>query len=242
MQKTINALIALGLSDKEAKIYVTLYKLGKATAYQVAKEAGIKRPTVYVLMEELRKKGLALIVPHEKNQVFIAKNPREFMYEYQIEQNKNIQDVLTSLPLMVRNKTETEIINFKGEGTLVHGLLYGLHKCKEKQIYAFYASVPKNAKVHPAYLEHKREIHRLGFKLKCIIPVDSDDRLFREGDTEFGFDIKKIKSTVFSPHVSIEVCDTLVKYIFHSKREIVVMEDKNLADFYKQIFMIVWKV
>lgn len=240
MQKIIKALVALGLSDKEANVYISLYRLGKSTAYQVAKEAGMKRPTVYVLMEELRKKGLAIIVPHEKNHMFIAKNPKEFMYEYQIEQQKYMQDIITSLPTLTRSKTQTEIISFKGEGTLAQGLLYGLHNIKDKHIYAFYAGVPKRAKVHRAYIEHKRLIHQLGFKLQCVIPEDSDDSMFKKGDVEYGFQIRKIKSHMFSPQVSVEICGDMVKFIFHAKREVIIFEEKSLADVYRQLFTMIW--
>lgn len=242
MQKIIDALTSLGLTDKEAKMYIALYKLGKATAYQIAKEAGVKRPTVYALMDELRKKGLALVVPHEKNQVFIAKNPHEFISEYQMQFNKNAHDILGSLPTLTKPAEETGVIVFKGSGTLAQGLSYGLHRTKEKQIYAFYASVGKHAKVNPAYTEHAMQIHQLGLKLKCIIPSDSADEVFRKDDKKYGFEIKKINHTLFSPNISVEICGDVVKIIFHKKKEVMTIEEKELADFYKQIFMVMWRV
>jgi sugar-specific transcriptional regulator TrmB len=46
------------LSDGEAKTYLAALKLGKATAYEIAIEAGLKRPTVYVFLERLAEQGL----------------------------------------------------------------------------------------------------------------------------------------------------------------------------------------
>lgn len=46
------------LSDGEAKTYLSALKLGRATAYEIAKQAGLKRPTVYVFLERLAEQGL----------------------------------------------------------------------------------------------------------------------------------------------------------------------------------------
>jgi predicted DNA-binding transcriptional regulator len=240
MQKVVNALIALGLTDKEARIYLALYKIGKATSYEVAKEAGIKRPTVYVLMEELRKRGLVLIVPHVKNQVFIAKDPHEFINEYQEDLNRNARDLLASLPTMSRPVGETNIIVFKGQGSLVQGLSYGLHRAKEKTIYAFYAPVGKNMKVRDEYFEHSEHVHKLGMKVKCIMPSNTHDEAFREDDKKYGFETKKINHKLFSPNVSVEICGDVVKMIMHKQKQVIVMEEKGMAEFYKQVFELLW--
>ena len=47
----------LGLNDKEANIYLALLQLGKSTATKIAKKSGLKRPTTYVIIEQLIDKG-----------------------------------------------------------------------------------------------------------------------------------------------------------------------------------------
>ena len=54
----IKNLQSLGFSEKESKVYFTLLKIGPSTAYKIAKQSGLKRPTVYIILEELRKKDL----------------------------------------------------------------------------------------------------------------------------------------------------------------------------------------
>ncbi len=48
----------LGLSDKEAAIYLALLQYESATVIQLSAKTKIKRPTVYVVLETLSKKGL----------------------------------------------------------------------------------------------------------------------------------------------------------------------------------------
>ena len=240
MNKLTHALTSLGLTEKEAALYLALYKLGEATAYQIAKESGVKRPTVYVIMEELRKRGLALVVPHARKQVFVAKDPHEFIQECQSKMSLNASHLLTLLPKL--SHPGSDVLVFKGQGALAQGLSYGLHGMKNKDIIAFYAAVPKGARVAREYTDYFDELHRLGFSLRSIVPSRSDDASFREVDREYGFETKKLPSAVFSPDVSIEVCGDLVKTIIHKKREVIVVRDRGVAGFYRQIFDILWSM
>lgn len=238
MNKLTQTLIALGLQEKEALTYLALYKLGETTAYQIAKESGLKRPTVYVILEELRKRGLVLIIPNAKKQIVVAKDPHEFIQEYQSRANSNAHDLLTLLPKLSHPDTHTLI--FKGEGALAQGLSYGLRGVNDKNIIAFYAGISKGLKVGNEYPDHFEELHKLGFKLKSITPSNSHDDNFREDDKKYGFTTKKISASIFSPGVSIEVCGDLTKTIIHKKREVIITKDKTVADFYRQIFSMLW--
>ncbi len=239
MNTLIETLVSLGLTSKEASIYLALYKLGEATAYQIAKESGIKRPTVYVLMDELRKRGLVLIIPHAKKQLYVAKDPYEFIQEFQSKMNSNMKNLLMHLPKVSRPDTHTLI--FKGEGALAQGLSYGLRGITDKNVIAFYAPVPKEVKVGREYRDYHQELYKLGFKLKAIVPASSNNKEFRSDDKKYGFESKKIANNIFSPLISVEVCDDLTKIIIHKKKEVIVVRDKGVADFYRQIFNIIWK-
>jgi HTH-type transcriptional regulator, sugar sensing transcriptional regulator len=238
MDRLIQKLVHLGLNDKEARIYLALFRLGEATSYEVAKESGIKRPTVYVIMEELRKKGLALVVPHAKKQVFIAKDPREYISEYQSRVSRDAQEVFSLIPKL--SSPERGIRVFKGPGALEQGLSYGLHSTKEKDIIALYAGVYPNTKIGSEYSEHFEELERLGFMLRSIVPDNSRDESFREWDRKAGFETRKIDHKAFSPKVSIEVMGSIVKTIFHKNKEVMVVDDAHLADLYRQMFEILW--
>ena len=53
---------ALGLSNIEAKVYLSLLELGNAVANKVAEKSGIHRRTVYDALETLIEKGLVSFV------------------------------------------------------------------------------------------------------------------------------------------------------------------------------------
>jgi len=54
----INRLKAFGLSDKEIALYLAILSNGPTSPTNLSRASGLKRPTVYVLLEELEKKEL----------------------------------------------------------------------------------------------------------------------------------------------------------------------------------------
>src|SRR3990167_7744709 len=71
----------IGLSPKEAQVYLALLSLESSTAYEIAQHCEVKKPTVYVILEDLRQKGLVLKVPHAKKALFAARDISEYLHE-----------------------------------------------------------------------------------------------------------------------------------------------------------------
>ncbi len=67
----------LGLTPKEAAVYVALLQLGQAPVQTVARKAGVVRPTAYVVLESLIRKGIVQKGIFGKKTVFIASAPEE---------------------------------------------------------------------------------------------------------------------------------------------------------------------
>ena len=53
-----NNLIELGLSEKEASVYLASLELGASSVQKISQQAKINRATTYVIIESLSKKGL----------------------------------------------------------------------------------------------------------------------------------------------------------------------------------------
>lgn len=56
--KTEKILEEIGIEGKKAEVYLACLELGGATAYLIAKKAGIKRPTAYDIINQLMHEGL----------------------------------------------------------------------------------------------------------------------------------------------------------------------------------------
>jgi sugar-specific transcriptional regulator TrmB len=65
----------LGLTDKEAQIYMALLSLGSASVQKIAQLADIKRVTAYVILNQLLEKGLAVAQTEQKVRYFQVVHP-----------------------------------------------------------------------------------------------------------------------------------------------------------------------
>jgi HTH-type transcriptional regulator, sugar sensing transcriptional regulator len=69
----------IGLTEKEALVYLALLELGAETVQSVANKSGVNRATVYVVLDSLRKRGLASTVEQKGKTNFIAASPEELL-------------------------------------------------------------------------------------------------------------------------------------------------------------------
>ncbi len=65
----------IGLSEKEARVYLAALELGKTTAEKLATQAKVNRSTTYVQLESLMKKGLMSTYEEGKKTFFAPESP-----------------------------------------------------------------------------------------------------------------------------------------------------------------------
>ncbi len=75
MHKILTQLIASGLSEKEAAVYYAALKLGPTTILKIAQQTSLKRATVYTVVDMLMIKGLMRVDDSRLKRVFIAEDP-----------------------------------------------------------------------------------------------------------------------------------------------------------------------
>ncbi len=79
---------ALGLSEKEAKVYISLLELVKADVNTIAKKAKINRPTAYVVLNSLLKKGLCSTFEKNKRAFYLAENPENLQMLFNVKKRE----------------------------------------------------------------------------------------------------------------------------------------------------------
>ncbi len=126
----------LGLSSKEARLYVSALPLGSFTVAEVSSASGLKRPTCYIILDELTKRGLVSIIPRAKKRLYKIESPEAF-----IRQAKHVlqyaEKVVPSLSTLIRSGDQGPEIKFyygqKGIQNIYEDTLLGQNK--DKAIY-----------------------------------------------------------------------------------------------------------
>lgn len=101
---------AYGLSEKEIKIYVSCLKTGSITANRISELTGIRRSTVYEVIESLKKKGLIISFKKEKKYYFEASKPK-VLIDSLSEKEKLIRRILPELNKISKSLTEKPTIS-----------------------------------------------------------------------------------------------------------------------------------
>lgn len=101
----IKVLEEVGLNEKEARVYLALLQLGEDSVGEIAKEANIKRPTAYLVLESLEKRGLIKQNTLHKKSVYTAEPPEKILSI--LQQDKEM--VQAALPKLMKFYTNNEI-------------------------------------------------------------------------------------------------------------------------------------
>lgn len=136
----------IGLSDKEATVYISLLAFEKAPVAEISTKAKIKRPTTYVILDSLSKKGLVSEITEGKKTFYIAESPEKLdrFVDRQIhlleENKKSLDIVIPQLKGLQREQGEKPLVQFfEGkEGILSSSNDIFLNKINDEPVYIIY--------------------------------------------------------------------------------------------------------
>lgn len=100
------ALKTLGLSDKETAIYLASLELGQSSVSNIAKKADLKRPTTYLVLAELQRRGLLNTATKGKRTLYGAEEPSKLL-GLVAEKDRALRAVLPYLEA-INNRRETK--------------------------------------------------------------------------------------------------------------------------------------
>ncbi|EKE21958.1 MAG: Transcriptional regulator, TrmB [uncultured bacterium] len=240
----IEALENLGLSEKEAKVYLALLELGQASAYKVAQKAGVKKPTTYVLLDDLMKKELVLKLPGVKKQMFVAKSPEDF---FSIAQGRvNLAtSFLPELMSSMHGKNKVQTIYYEGLDGFKQA---NWHKMKEnagKELIGFYASVENlDQKMIDITWQWTEDLKKNNISVRGFVPTHETLADYRKNDKEYNREMRELPWEEYSAETSLDVLGSFVRIIDLTKDspQAVIIENERTAKMVRQIFEMMWKL
>jgi len=114
MKSTANEekqLQSLGLSEKEAEVYLSALKLGTFSVAEIADKSGVKRPTCYLILNQLMKRGMVSLVPKFRKLVYSIEPPDILLK--QVEDNFLVaRSIIPKLHILYKAEKEKVTIKF----------------------------------------------------------------------------------------------------------------------------------
>ena len=108
----------IGLSEKEATVYLALLQVDSGSIQSIAKNTGINRTTVYPVLESLAKKGLVGEIQDGKKALYQAaatERLETFVERQKVlleEKSKRLKDIIPEIKGIQRKEGERPVINF----------------------------------------------------------------------------------------------------------------------------------
>lgn len=108
----------IGLSDKEAAVYLALLATDNSSVVQLSEKTKIKRPTVYVVLESLAKKGLVSETTIGKKTHYQAEPPERletFVERQKVildERSKRLKDIIPQIKSVQRESGERPVVQY----------------------------------------------------------------------------------------------------------------------------------
>lgn len=245
MEHLIEPFRNLGLSEKEAKIYLALLQLGPSTPYQIAKKAGLKRPTAYVIAEELVEKGLIVHVPGEEKKRYIARMPDSFFEEAESKLRK-AKSVLPELRSFQKGTVEKpSIMYYEGPEGVRQAYDYKKHDLHGKEIVGFFAS-PEDAspEVTKVFMEWNEYKEKYGPKVRGLTVDTPNLKSYAKylAPGKGSITAKFMPPEIYSAKASIEACDgQFVRICLIESAEALIIESPKFTQAMTEVFELLWK-
>ena len=119
----------IGLSDKEVSVYLALLAVLNASVLDLAKKTKIKRPTVYVVLDSLLKKGLVSETTIGKKTYYYAEPPERletFIEKQKLaleESHKTLKDIIPQIKSISRDTGERPVVKyFEGKEGIISAI------------------------------------------------------------------------------------------------------------------------
>jgi len=231
--KYLDELKRIGLKNNEAKVYLTLLKLGSTKAGKISKNAELDRSSTYNALKSLLKKGLVSYITLKKVKYFQVSNPENIKI-YLKDKLETINNILPDLKKQYKTqKLEENVRLFKGRKGVKYVLDDILKEGKENLVFGSEGQLKQN---YPLYA--KQFAFRIKKREILIKSIVRENRVKK--DTDFT-KYKYISSKSESPVVTNIYGNKIAIIIWSEPPEIILIENKKAADSYREYFEFMWK-
>lgn len=236
----ISYLEKIGFNTKEALVYKALLELGQGSVSVIAKKANIKRPTAYLVLENLRKKDLLLVIPKPKKKVYIAESPAK-LRKLITEKQEALDDILPYLNASFSKAPEKPNIKYYEGGDQIIGIYDNI--LNSAGVW-FFGSIKESMKNFPEYfVKFVEESKKRNIKIKEIIGSSQEDIDYMQ--TYSNFEHHEIhllpKGSPYSFKTDCAIWENKIAIFSYQLMFVVLIESKDVAESYKALFELAWK-
>ncbi len=233
-----NILEWVGLSESESKIYMTLLKLWKAWITEISRKSWVKRTTIYPYINSLLQKNLIKRTIKWKRTSFTTENPKNIIDNLE----KKKKSFLKKLPILEwlykENSPEPNLEFYEEKSALMN--LYRKIWSSGLAVYTFF-SPGEFYKYFPKEFDSSLwDLERKAWWLtKTLIKNDGFSKEHIENNP---FTQIKLLPKDFELDIDVIVLWNSIVMISFDPLYAIVLKNKPLADFHRNLHNYFWKI
>jgi sugar-specific transcriptional regulator TrmB len=231
-----------GLDDKESRVYLAMLEVGHTTVHDIAKIAGLKRPIIYVILDDLIKKGFASVIPNKKIKTYQAIDPGAVSAQMQTAA-KNFSEMLPIFKTLANRGSQKPKISYFDTKEGIQKIYAEINRQKSA---VFIASNARLNQHFPGASAGWQRSYETGFnKLvsRTIVPDHPEDIKIAKAFLKATEKVKIRTLSVFDEcNMDIAVYgNKLAITTFEETPFLVIIESAAVPTFFLPIFEILWK-
>lgn len=233
-----------GLTKEQADVYLAGLELGESSVQHLAEKAKVKRPTAYLILDELMEKGLFSIVVRGKKRLFLAEDPDKLFASIKQKENQ-LKQILPELRSLYNIDVAKPKIRYyegvNGAFAVYDDILASVSNGSEILSYTGIAGLYKDFSKDFAREFFQRRLAR-NISTR-IIAIDSEES--REWERKASFELRDIilidgKEAPFFGDT--EIYGNKIALISYKENFMaIVIESKEIANMQRFIFELAWK-
>ncbi|MFH0928461.1 MAG: helix-turn-helix domain-containing protein [bacterium] len=241
----------LGLTEKEAKVYLASLELGESPVQDIARKAGVNRATTYVMIEQLTAKGLMTSVERGKKRYFFAESPDKIATRVRLEiaeleeKMSSFKRVLPDLHALYDTSGEKPRVRFfEGEEGIIN-MLEDIHETLSpgvelRQVIAaddYY----KMFGTYSAHDKHKDKLFSMDFHVRRLFTTDHEHLPVSKPEYRHTSEARRLPKGQFPFSGELVILKNKIYLFTYSGKIIgIIIESEQLASLISSIFDLAW--
>lgn len=242
INQQLNQLKKLGLSEKEARLYLISLETGPTTIAKLAQKSGVKRGTIYEFLGEMVEKGLLEVTVSGKRRLYCGTEPKKL--QKIIERQKDILDkLIPDLSLLTATSPARPKIKFY-EG--IEGILKAYYEILDLPDGSEVVGFATLGEIYKLFTRNdvdryvkKRAAKKI--KEKLIMPTDEYSESHSQDNKKEWRETLLIPRNKFFITNEINVYQNKVAIVSLGEEKVaVIIESQQIADSQRAIFNLIW--
>lgn len=238
----ISELENVGLTQRQAKIYLALIELGSSSTGEIVKKSQVPSSKIYEVLEKLIEKGLVSKIIKNNRKLYQASEP-ESLLEMLDSKKSQLERIIPKLKEKKNSSKEESATLFQGKEGLKNALRKVLRILEKDEEYLVY--IPDSEKLEEEYLKiflNNLNLKRneKGIKTKLLVHESQKEKVKKDYPQKIKNQKLKFTKSSFPSRLGIFKNHVL---IISGDKEIssILINSKETYESYRKFFENLWK-